>query len=364
VYDTMLLLSISSIVINNFVVDGAHAAFRKARAKFVLQLTKTVEHADTYGAVTEVISKSLQQHKRLYVLETELREMNGFQSLHRNNVPLQNPCAVEDVMFIVMGSHKKRDVTLAHVKYGWLADVPHKYIFSDEDDPDSQQMTLPELKGRRFYKDAQQRQIAGLKWLWKKESNIHNFKWFMLVDDDTHVNVGALSSFLQRYSPDIPIAIGHIVLRRRNPFFNFFQGGSGMIFSQAATVKLVETLYSDLCPCRYGTHNDICLTLCCKQSGVLRVHSPLFKTGVHSFRLCMNNSPVPWTCFDPLIVAYHRVPWTRDSSMNTTLSQVKNHLLSSWNCSFGQGGREGPNGRRSQNASKSFHRVAFKPNSK
>lgn len=213
-------------------------------------------------------------------------------------------------------------------------DVPHKFIFSDQHDPDAHQMTLPQIQGKPTYVDAQQRQSRGLKWLWRTHFRTHDFNWFMLIDDDTHVNVGALSEFVQKYSPAFPMALGHILHRRGRSLSDWFNGGAGMLFTRAAVEAIVKSLHSHVCPCSYGTPNDLCFATCCKTLGALCVHSEKFKKDLGGMeRRCLAQQISPGTCLDPYALAYHRAPWETSSTMYLLLINVTKYLLSPWNCS-------------------------------
>ena len=233
-----------------------------------------------------------------------------------------------------MGSSPKRSLSKARATHGWMVDVPHEFIFSDQHGPDAHQVTLPQIQGKPTYVDAQQRQSQGLKWLWRTHFRIHDFNWFMLVDDDTRVNVGALSEFVQKYSPTFPMALGHILHRRGRSSTDWFNGGAGVLFTRAAVEAIVENLHSPVCPCRYGTPNDLYITSCCKPLGVLRVHTEKFsKDIIGTERRCLAQEISPEICLDPYALAHHRVPWETSSTMHLLLTNVTKYRLSPWNCS-------------------------------
>ena len=65
-------------------------------------------------------------------------------------------------------------------------------IMSDQADATRHAITTPALRGRSSFADAQSRQYEGLRMLYERRSNA---SWFLLVDDDTFVNVGMLRAY-------------------------------------------------------------------------------------------------------------------------------------------------------------------------
>ena len=181
----------------------------------------------------------------------------------------------QDVLFIVMGSaaYVHRSVWMVETWLQWSQN--NFFIFADADNSSIPFTTLPELKNKSTYTDAQHRQLIGSQWLMRKKSEIvKRTKWFVFVDDDTWVNVPALFSYLQYFDHRLRLSIGYVWDNTWVPGWSYFSGGGGIVLSHAAFIEIIPTVYT--LQCLHTGFNDITIGQCAKEKGVLKIHSDRF----------------------------------------------------------------------------------------
>lgn len=174
----------------------------------------------------------------------------------------------EDVAFVVMASSTFSERHLAQ-RATWMRGIKNVHSFSDEAAPYVQ--TLPQLEHRPSYYDAQYRQLYGMQYMLA-----HNVsraaKWFMLVDDDTWVNIPALRRYLTQLAP---LQSGRVITGFRHPPSGMFNGGAGIVLSASAFWLIADALFSRACP--FSDTNDNTISLCAMTLGNLTMlHSNLF----------------------------------------------------------------------------------------
>jgi hypothetical protein len=148
-------------------------------------------------------------------------------------------------------------------------------IVGDKTDPQRGIITLPELRGKTSYVDAQHRQLRMIKHI--IEENPHllvNIRWIALIDDDTWLNVNQTLLVLSLLDWYKPIAVGHILTEQESDQdLLYLSGGAGIFLSRPAFSVISSKLYNS-CPfCRY---NDLTIGVCLAMSGIERVHVPSF----------------------------------------------------------------------------------------
>ncbi|KAK9836088.1 hypothetical protein WJX81_000476 [Elliptochloris bilobata] len=156
----------------------------------------------------------------------------------------------------------------------WLRAHPHVLIVGDEVDASVPVLTLPELAGRPGYWNAQHRQLRGMR---KQRPELLSKRFFLLADDDTWVNLPLLQTYLAQYDETLPFGRGWMWDRTHNETLEFFSGGAGMFFSQAAFGILSRELYGPLCP--FVRANNLTLGKCCHATGIVRALSVARDTG-------------------------------------------------------------------------------------
>ena len=205
----------------------------------------------------------------------------------------------------------------------WVRDIRDRAVFfSDVDDPDLRMVALPSLRERTGYRDAQHRQLRGLRWLlnlttphtlfngsmvpevvepYSIDDPDHNAQisdrvamqlrdeavrgdvdWVFFADDDTFVNVPALFSLLrdlQQHSRMVPFVMGNVFDRVTGRFdMTYCLGGAGFVMPLVAARMLAAALYTPVCP--FMEFNDDTLGLCAMTLNVTAVHNALFQNGM------------------------------------------------------------------------------------
>lgn len=231
--------------------------------------------------VSRVLGDIGRRGLRTYINDYTLREYLSLET--------RIPLAADDVAFVIMGSAATKP-RLRSLWATWLATLNSSsvFVFGDESDPDLHMKTLPELRGRKGYIDSGQRQLRGMQHLAINSPDlVAHFKWFILIDDDSFINVPLLFSYLADFPPSAPLAIGHVwdSLYHKGLVYHH---GSAVAISYAAFELVSRALYTT-CPCY--DENDITLGYCFPLAGVLKIHSPRFHyeqgrtTGLHNMRL-------------------------------------------------------------------------------
>jgi len=182
---------------------------------------------------------------------------------------------LDDVIVLVMASSKTKERMQA-INDSWRRYFKWVYAFSDETDHDLRTTTLPELAGRKSYRDAQHRQLRGFLWL-RDNNSLGSAKWVLFVDDDTWVNPVTLHMLINELDHRIPLCMCSIVPSVRNRRdYDFCWGGAGMLFSRVAADSLAPFLYSERVSVGYDNNNDMLLGRCAREAGVRNVHWSLF----------------------------------------------------------------------------------------
>lgn len=175
--------------------------------------------------------------------------------------------SLHDVTFIFMASSKALHLHAAQ-RHSWLRDAPHVYAFADVDG--EYVRTLPQLAGWSDREGAQHRQLRGMQWLLQR-ANATRTRWYMLVDDDTWVNVPVLLRFItaaQRLHSQ------RALLGYRYGPNGVFNGGAGLLLSAPGFEAIAGALY-DSCP--FIRANDDTITLCARSlGGFTFMHSSIF----------------------------------------------------------------------------------------
>ncbi len=185
----------------------------------------------------------------------------------------------DDVVFLVMASIAERQ-RIRNQRASWMRWAKHVLIFADAADAELGMMTLPEIRDKTGFAEAQFRQLYGMKWILRERPDLAIKSWFFLVDDDTWVNVPHLLTFCSQYPYTLPLSFSHVYL-----MFNsqaVYNGGAGMLFTQSAFNSLGTAVLTEACPltdvdARF-VNNDNILAACAFSVGVLKVTSSQFST--------------------------------------------------------------------------------------
>jgi hypothetical protein len=107
--------------------------------------------------------------------------------------------------------------------------------------------------------------------------------WFVMIDDDTFILKENLRWFLKRYNPHTPFYFGTATRFRgcdgitemgKGPFFA--HGGSGIVLSRGALLKMLEIKTECLVKYDDCWAGDIRVALCLRDAGISLLHSPRF----------------------------------------------------------------------------------------
>eukprot|EP00743_Colponemidia_sp_Colp-15_P006604 GILK01007117.1.p1 GENE.GILK01007117.1~~GILK01007117.1.p1 ORF type:complete len:398 (-),score=26.58 GILK01007117.1:174-1337(-) len=185
------------------------------------------------------------------------------------------PLSLNDVVLVVMGSttggYDARTKTLWKTWLKWFP-IENIFIFADQENSDMHTMTLPELKGRTSYLDAAHRQSRGMKWMVENHLDfVKSKKWFILLDDDTFLNVPYMLQYLDSWNHKLPIGFGYIWGCESDACEYQYFMGCNIILSQTSFIEMGKRMYTE--ECRFREHNDWTWGYCYHRAGVLQIHT-------------------------------------------------------------------------------------------
>ena len=151
----------------------------------------------------------------------------------------QYPTVLDDVVFLVLTS--KAGSSRLSATQSWISkvDPARVYIVSDRNHAETGEVTWPEAEGKKRRVDGSVRIFAAYAdWY---ENNI-DFKWTIIVDDDTWVNLDHLAAFLTRFNPAEPLMIGYLWDRVYTESV-FISGGTGILTSRPAWEAIAARVF-------------------------------------------------------------------------------------------------------------------------
>jgi hypothetical protein len=158
----------------------------------------------------------------------------------------------ETTAVLVMTSAATTHLHAAQRRY-WLQAFRHVWAFSDEQSVYT--TTLPVLRGKSTYADAQHRQLRGMQWLASERLMPADVRWVLFVDDDTWVNTHILRRIVPLYDPSQPVICGYAYYPN-----GIFNGGAGILVSRPLFDAMAAHVYLETCP--FTTANDNTITAC------------------------------------------------------------------------------------------------------
>lgn len=240
--------------------DPGKANF-KNESDFVLKEPKFQNEFD--GQIYEKAKKSPG-----YLFDFELL------NLAKPNNVYREPVKSSDIVFLVLGARKLYYRSLSQVRT-WLIWADHYYLVTDKPLPDlPNYVVVSAYNNRSHYESAGERHWRSVLWLEKHKPELMSKKWFVLLDDDTWMNVPALCRYLRDFNPDWNVVIGEV---SHNHFLynrTFLQGGAGEVFSRTAFAAMARVLFTR--GCRYNRHGDSSLWSCYKVAYTTQIHSDKF----------------------------------------------------------------------------------------
>lgn len=177
-----------------------------------------------------------------------------------------------DVFFAVKTCQKFHKDRVSVLKKTWGKDAERIQFFSDVDDPSVPTVTLgiPNTERGHCAKF-----LAILKYI-HRQLDQTDYKWIVIVDDDTLLSVSRLKKLLSCYNPSELVVLGErygygIV---RGVGYDYVTLGGGMALSHVVLRQLID---SDTCHCASDdAPDDMMFGLCVKHLGIPITHSPLF----------------------------------------------------------------------------------------
>lgn len=229
--------------------------------------------ANKYATLLGTVRQQAKSSPHAFITSSgALRLFRSHQHKHDHSVD------VNDVVFIVMASAAEKQ-RVACQRASWMRWAKHIFIFADEADALLDIMTLPDIRNKTGFADAQFRQLYGMKWMIQARPDLAAKRWFFLVDDDTWVNVPALLSYLSQFPTSLPLSFSHLyIMYDKQAVYN---GGAGMLFTKTAFAILSRSVLTDVCPLAVAPgllNNDNILAACAFSTGVLKVSSSKFST--------------------------------------------------------------------------------------
>lgn len=211
---------------------------------------------------------------------------NGKSMIHFTIPSLMNlhPCARgstryhvhRDVVFPMMaGSVNINRARAFRTTWGRNIPADNVVVMGDEVDESVGMITLPELRGKKSYDDAQNRSLKALTYT-MSNPKYDKFEWVFMVDDDTWVNTRALPGLLYGWDTRLPFMfafVWHDPVGLKGDTIP--SGGAGMLMTRAAAKKLAAALFTPLCPAPAGAPNDKIIGECVRKLGIGLVHTNL-----------------------------------------------------------------------------------------
>ena len=232
------------------------------------------QQADNNATLSGIIEQQARSSRHAFTPNSEvLRLIRRYQSKQ------YYPVDADDVVFIVMASAAEKQ-RVAGQRASWMRWAKHIVILADEADAFLDILTLPSIRNKTGFAEAQYRQLHGMKWILQERSDLAARRWFFLVDDDTWVNVPALLSYMCQFPTNLPLSFSHVyIMYNKQAVYN---GGAGMLFTKTAFDILGSSVLTDQCPLTAVDpgfiNNDNILAACAFSAGVLKVSSSKFST--------------------------------------------------------------------------------------
>eukprot|EP00928_Gymnodinium_smaydae_P016526 TRINITY_DN16214_c0_g1_i1.p2 TRINITY_DN16214_c0_g1~~TRINITY_DN16214_c0_g1_i1.p2 ORF type:complete len:766 (-),score=202.94 TRINITY_DN16214_c0_g1_i1:99-2396(-) len=118
------------------------------------------------------------------------------------------------------------------------------------------------------YWDAQSRQLSFM----NAHPTLHEqFKWILLADDDTFVNVDRLLGFARRHDSRAPVLFTYVLSDAHVLTYDYPCGGAGMLLSAGAYALVAPHILTAECPML--SFNDLTLGFCVHRFGIPLVHN-------------------------------------------------------------------------------------------
>ena len=178
-----------------------------------------------------------------------------------------------DITIITMTSSKTTDKALA-IKESWANDDNLSILFiSDEENVDVGSISFNDITKISSNIEQLDYGIIGLKHIYadKKLNRYNNKNWYLLIDDDTWVNIPALLNVLSKYNPDCPIILSYIWSGIWVEDLEYVSSAAGILISRAAYELLAPAL-SNNPECEFAHYNEIAFSKCTWYLSIQLIH--------------------------------------------------------------------------------------------
>ena len=175
------------------------------------------------------------------------------------------------VMIGVMTASKYLDTRALMIHSTWGKRVPGKlHFFSSAGSTSNHNLPLVALPGIDDSYPPLKKSFMMLKFM--HDNYIDKFEWFMRVDDDLHIKMDKLETFLRSLNSSKPLFIGQMGLVKPQEFNllglnhedNYCMSGTGMIFSRVALKVIAENIRFCITN-MMTTHEDVEIARCLKK---------------------------------------------------------------------------------------------------
>ncbi|XP_069136485.1 beta-1,3-glucosyltransferase-like [Argopecten irradians] len=180
---------------------------------------------------------------------------------------------VDDLYIAVKTCAKYHKERISVVKKTWGNDAKNVEYYSDTEDSMIPTINLGIPNTERGHCG---KTMAIIKRI-QSHPKISHIPWYIIVDDDTIINLRRLRKLLACYNPNFPIHMGEkygYMVTKNDHGYTYITGGGGMVFSKEAIDVLVLTHRAD-CPSN-DAPDDMILGRTFKAVGLPLVHSPYF----------------------------------------------------------------------------------------
>ena len=175
------------------------------------------------------------------------------------------------VLVGVMTAQKHLNTRALMIHSTWGKRVPGKlHFFSSAGSTSNHNLPLVALPGIDDSYPPLKKSFMMLKFM--HDNYIDKFEWFMRVDDDLHIKMDKLETFLRSLNSSKPLFIGQMGLVKPQEFNllglnhedNYCMSGTGMIFSRVALKVIAENIRFCITN-MMTTHEDVEIARCLKK---------------------------------------------------------------------------------------------------
>lgn len=243
--------------------------------RHLLQTTGTTADPVAVKLVNTHFTAMVNSTPLAHMVKQELDEF-----LDNMNATVAHDVAVDRVMFIVRVKCESRTHVMLGSYLRWAKNV---LLVAETANKELGWQALPAERLSLQYEPDQSFVFLYLRYQWEKHPELYNYDYYVLVDDDTWVNVPFLLKFLRPYSPSLNLMFSHVqVSQDKNEGKSLYRLtrdglawgalGPGVIMTKAAMLSVAGKLLTLRCPW-ISKGADSTLFRCAAANGVMLVHT-------------------------------------------------------------------------------------------